>query len=110
MRAGRSRSGLDLGFDAAGASEAPAAESFVDGKEAGGDQHEAPEGNITGDDDSGHEAKRANHATGDAPLTPDVGPEEIAHAQNLPQPFYVASCGKLRQRGREWNRPTNRTA
>src|SRR5450756_1587236 len=82
----------DLGLYAAGAGEAPAAQGFVDGKQAGDHQHDSPQGNIPGDDNPGHKAKRAGHATGDAPLTADVGPEEIAHAKIYHSLFAWQGC------------------
>ena len=84
--------GLDLGLDAAGAGEAPAAEGFKDGKDAGDDEEEAPEGVLAGDDDASDEADGANDAAGDAPIALDVGAEELAHQENLPHSIVLTRC------------------
>ena len=49
------------------------------------------------DDDAGDEAQRPADAAGDAARAFDVGTKELAHDENLPQRFSVASRAKVRQ-------------
>ena len=54
---------------------------------------------ISGDNNAGNQAKRADGTAGDAALALDVRPEEIAHRANLSQGISVASGGNMRQIG-----------
>ena len=73
----------DFRLNAAGAGEAPAAQRFVDGEQAGGHKNQSKPQFEIHDDDAGDETKRADDAAGDASVAADVGLEEPAHGKNL---------------------------
>jgi hypothetical protein len=82
---------LNFRLDAAGAGEAPAAQGFVDGEQAGDHKNQTePQAEIH-QDDAGDEAERANNAPRDAAIALDVWAKELAHDGNLAQSFSVAS-------------------
>ena len=88
---------LDFRFDAAGAGEAPATQGFVDGEQSGHDKNQAQPQHIIHENNARDQAERAGDAARNATVALNVGPEEIAHEENLAQGFSVASRAKLRQ-------------
>lgn len=87
----------NLGFDAAGTRETPAAQSLVNGEQSGDHKNQPQPQHEIHKDDAGNEAERTNDAAGEAALPFNVGAEELAHNKNLPHRFSVASSTKLRQ-------------
>jgi hypothetical protein len=74
----------DFGSDAAGAHDAPARHRLKNGEQTRHDENQSnPPFHVTGNDDAGDEAQRANDAAGHAAVAIEVGFEEPAHGNKL---------------------------
>ena len=77
--------GQTLGWQMPADKPARLAETWVRELDRHGVERAALIASIPGDHNSGHETKRADNATGNAPLTANVRLEEPAHLKNLPR-------------------------
>ena len=81
----------NLGLETAGPGDAPAAQSLINGEQTSHHKNQAEPQLVIYRDNAGNETNRPNHTAGNAALPFEIGAEKLAHANNVPHRFTVAS-------------------
>lgn len=74
---------LQLGSDAAGTHQTPAANRFKKGEQTGGDKDDSQPENVIHHDDARDEHERSHHTTRHAPAMIQIAFQETIHADNI---------------------------